>query len=94
MLCFVSLERRWRSKERMRYCSRARSVCRIDSVRFRFGLFTAVELELGIKPGSAGDAATSSIVSIYTPTYTLSATNSNSNFHSPKPVNSFKYRVN
>lgn len=63
MLCFVSLERRWRSNERMRYCSRARSVCNIDNFRLRFALFTALELD--IMPGSADDAARSSIVSIY-----------------------------
>lgn len=45
----------------MRYCVRARSVCRIDSLRFRPVLFVFPVV------GSAELAARSSIVSIYTP---------------------------
>lgn len=61
MLCFVSLESRWRRNERMRYCVRARSVWRIDSLRFRFGLLLLVFA----LPRSAAEAARSSIVSIW-----------------------------
>ena len=62
MLCFVSLDSRWRRNERMRYCVRARSVCRIDSFRFRLGLLV---LLLFAMPGSAAEAARSSIISIW-----------------------------
>lgn len=56
----------------MRYCERARSVCRIDSFRFRFGLLfvfvvvvVVVVIVVGRKDGSEAEAARSSIASIY-----------------------------
>lgn len=59
MLCFVSFARRARSKERMMYWVRARSVWRMDRRRFRFGLCVVLE-----RCVSAEEAARSSIVSI------------------------------
>lgn len=58
MLCFVSFERRWRRSERIRYWVRARSVWRIESLRFRVALFV-------VAVGSPDEAARSSIASIY-----------------------------
>ena len=58
MLCFVSFERRWRRSERIRYWVRARSVWRIESLRFRVAL-------LVVAVGSPELAARSSIASIY-----------------------------
>lgn len=58
MLCFVSFERRWRRSERIRYWVRARSVWRIESLRFRVAL-------LVVAVGSPDEAARSSIASIY-----------------------------
>lgn len=61
MLCFVSFARRWRRSERMRYWVRARSVWRIESLRFRVALFVLLVVDIG----SADEAARSSIASIY-----------------------------
>lgn len=55
----------------MRYWERARSVWRIDSFRFRFGLLlivfvvVVVVVVVGSNDGSEAEAARSSIVSIY-----------------------------
>lgn len=59
MLCFVSLERRWRRRERRRYWVRERSVWRMESLRLRVGLW---EVVVGV--GSEDEAARSSIDSI------------------------------
>ena len=53
----------------MRYWERARSVCRIDSLKFRFGLLfvfivVVVVVVVGSNDGSEAEAARSSIVSI------------------------------
>jgi hypothetical protein len=58
MLYLVSLARRWRRRERMRYCVRERSVWRIESFRFRVGLLVV------FVEGSADEAARSSMISI------------------------------
>lgn len=60
MLCFVSLESRWRRYDRVRYWVLARSVCRIDSFKLMLGL-----LVFDTVPGSEAEAARSSIVSIW-----------------------------
>lgn len=49
----------------MRYCERARSVWRIESFRFRFGLLFVFVVVVGSNDGSEAEAARSSIVSIY-----------------------------
>lgn len=49
----------------MRYCERARSVWRIESFRFRFGLLFVFIVVVGSNDGSEAEAARSSIVSIY-----------------------------
>lgn len=65
MLCFVSFARRCRNRLRRRYCVLARSVCRIERRRFRFGLWVVVVLVGSV---SAEEAARSSMVSIYSNT--------------------------
>jgi hypothetical protein len=70
MLCLVSLARRWRSKERMRYWVRERSVWRMESLRFSVGLWVLVlVMPLLLPPlklaGSYDDAVRSSMISIY-----------------------------
>lgn len=61
MLCLVSLARRCRSSDRMRYCVRERSVCRIESLRFSVGLLFVEPL---LFAGSYDVAVRSSIISI------------------------------
>lgn len=56
----MSLSRRWRRSERIRYCVLERSVWRIESLRFRVGL----DVLLLVK-GSEDEAARPSIASIW-----------------------------
>lgn len=63
MLCLVSLASRARSRERMMYWVRARSVWRMERRRLRLGLWV-VGRDVLERSGSADDAARSSIVSI------------------------------
>lgn len=65
MLYFVSFARRVRSRLRIIYWVRARSVCRIERRRFRFGLWFAFWALVVGGGTSADEAAMSSIVSIW-----------------------------
>ena len=66
MLYFVSLESRWRRKERIRYWVLEMSVWRMESLRFRDGfvegLLLLFEVEVDVR--SEPEAASSSIISI------------------------------
>jgi hypothetical protein len=64
MLCFVSFERRWRRRERRRYCVRERSVWRTESLRVVL-LALVCLFDIVVVLGSEEAAARSSIVSIY-----------------------------
>lgn len=70
MLCFVNLERRWRSKDRMRYWVLERSVWRMERVSVAFMLVDPIPVPIpGPGPvenalGSEEAAARSSIFSI------------------------------
>jgi hypothetical protein len=61
MLYFVILASRARSRLRIMYCVRARSVWRIERRRLRFGLWVLVVFWRSVSPD---EAARSSIVSI------------------------------